>query len=159
MTAPDRFKSVKVLTNGFYAFYDLHRPVYHAYATAHLPPEEAQIAVGMTFAVVVENWTSVVTERHPARWAWSHHTRTVARRCGHTPTAIEVTRLLHDDLHMTIDQIATVTGTDRAAVLAHLVAADRAVAPHRRRPRPRARPSVSPEERWRNAFRLRTATA
>ncbi|PAX88624.1 hypothetical protein CLM85_03770 [Streptomyces albidoflavus] len=33
-----------MLATGYYAFYDLHRPTYHAYAAAHLSPEEAQIA-------------------------------------------------------------------------------------------------------------------
>ncbi|MGC5400765.1 hypothetical protein ACPXCP_34110 [Streptomyces sp. DT20] len=114
-----------VLTNAFYAFYDLHRPVYHAYAQAHLPPEEAQVAVSHLFNLVADNWTTVVAERRPSQWAWKRHTDTVARRSGHTLTATEDASLLYDRLLLTVDQIATVTGTEPAAVTALLAAARR----------------------------------
>ncbi|MEK8141791.1 hypothetical protein NKH18_01490 [Streptomyces sp. M10(2022)] len=54
-----------VLTNAFYAFYDLHRPAYEAYAAALLTPEEARLAVSHLFDLVAGNWTTVVSERHP----------------------------------------------------------------------------------------------
>ncbi|MFF3787722.1 hypothetical protein [Streptomyces sp. NPDC001933] len=140
-----------VLTNAFYAFYDLHRPAYHAYAAAHLPPEEAQIAVTHLFNLVAGNWTTVVAERCPSAWAWQRHTRAVARRNGRTFTAIEDAHLLHDQLLLSIDQIATVTGTEPATVTALLAAAHRSARAGTTRPRPwTARPT-------RNTPRLRTA--
>ncbi|MEU6363208.1 hypothetical protein [Streptomyces albidoflavus] len=154
---------MKVLATGYYAFYDLHRPTYHAYAAAHLSPEEAQIAVANVFALVAENWTSIVTEQHPARWAWAQHTRTVARRSGHTPTRVQDACLLHDRLHLTVDQIATTTGQDPAAVTTLLAAGDRSDPAPGQRPRVRletdAAPGGSLEARWRAALRLRTAQA
>ncbi|MFF3959070.1 hypothetical protein ACFYY1_38585 [Streptomyces sp. NPDC001890] len=112
-----------VLTNAFYAFYALHRPAYHAYAAAHLPPEEAQIAVTHLFNLVADNWTTFVSERCPSAWAWQRHTRAVARRNGRTFAAVEDAHLLHDQLLLSIDQIATVTGTEPATVTALLAAA------------------------------------
>ncbi|MFJ3594722.1 MULTISPECIES: hypothetical protein [unclassified Streptomyces] len=117
--------SLTVLTTAFYAFYDLHCPVYRAYAQAHLPPEEAQIAVSHLFNLVADNWTTVVSQRHPSEWAWKQHTHTVARRSGHTLTAAEDASLLYDQLLLTVAQIATVTGTEPAAVTALLAAARR----------------------------------
>ncbi|MEU8701665.1 hypothetical protein AB0C61_29225 [Streptomyces sp. NPDC048680] len=125
-----------VLVNAFYAFYDLHRPAYRAYAAARLAPEEAQIAVSHLFDLVASNWTTVVAERRPSAWAWELHTRTVARRSGHTLTAMENTRLLHDELHMSIEQIATVTGAEQATVSTLLAAARRAQTPAQFRTRP-----------------------
>ncbi|MEW1671207.1 hypothetical protein [Streptomyces albidoflavus] len=154
---------MKVLATSYYAFYDLHRPTYHAYAAAHLPPEEAQIAVANVFALVAENWTSIVTEQHPARWAWAQHTRTVARRSGHTPTRVQDACLLHDRLHLTVDQIATTTGQDPAAVTTLLAAGDRSDPAPGQRPRvclqTDAAPGGSLEARCRAALRLRTAQA
>lgn len=163
MTPADRTRSVKVLATSYYAFYDLHRPTYHAYASAHLSPEEAQIAVVTAFALVAEDWTSIVTEQHPARWAWTQHTRTVARRSGHTPTRVQDACLLHDHLHLTVNQIATTTGQDPAAVTALLAAGDRSDPAPGQRPRVRLRTDAAPggslEARWRAALRLRTAQA
>lgn len=116
-----------ILTNAFYAFYDLHRPAYHAYAAAHLPLEEAQVAVSHLFNLVADNWTTVVCERYPAAWAWERHTRTVAHRSGRTLSAIEDASLLHDQLLLSIDQIATLTGAESATVTALLAAAHREV--------------------------------
>ncbi|MET9535335.1 hypothetical protein ABZY02_33055 [Streptomyces sp. NPDC006649] len=132
-----------VLTNAFYAFYDLHRPAYHAYAAAHLALEEAQLAVSHLFNVVAGNWTTVVRERHPAAWAWERHTRTIAHRSGHALTAAEEASLLHDHLLLSIDQIATATGTEPAAVSALLAAAHRAIPTGTARPRPRTAASRS----------------
>ncbi|WP_381805364.1 hypothetical protein [Streptomyces niveus] len=144
-----------VLTNAFYAFYDLHRPTYQAYAALHLHPEEAQITVSHLFNLVADHWTTVVCERHPSAWAWARHTRAVARRSGRTLTEVEDACLLHDQLLLSIDQIATVTGTEPATVTALLAAARRAA-----RPRPwtaMAKPKTSPETSWRNTHCPRTA--
>ena len=123
-----------LLTNSFYAFYDLHRPSYHAYAAARLPREEAQIAVSHLFDLVASNWTTIVAEPRPSAWAWERHTRTIAHRSGRTLTAAENTSLLYDDLMLSIDQIATMTGTEPATVTALLAAARRCAArtPYRR---------------------------
>ncbi|MEV5194717.1 hypothetical protein AB0K86_19670 [Streptomyces clavifer] len=114
-----------VLTNAFYAFYDLHRPAYHAYAAAYLTPEEAQIAVAQLFDLVAGTWTTVVAERHPSAWAWQQLTRVVAHRSGRTLTAVEDASLLHDELLLSITQIATVTGTEPATVTTLLATARR----------------------------------
>ncbi|MEV0749783.1 hypothetical protein AB0I75_32020 [Streptomyces sp. NPDC050273] len=120
-----------VLINAFYAFYDLHRPAYRAYAAACLAPEEAQLAVSHVFDLVASNWTTVVCEPDPAAWAWERHTQTVARRSGRRLTAAEEALLLHEGLRLSIEKIATVTGTEPAAVSTLLAAARRchAVAP------------------------------
>ncbi|MGW0608680.1 hypothetical protein [Streptomyces sp. NPDC002640] len=116
-----------LLTISFYAFYDLHHPVYHAYAAARLPPEEARISVCHLFSLVARDWATIVTAPRPSAWAWGHLTRTVARRSGRgVLTPAEDAALLHDDLQLSIDKIATVTGADTAAVTALLAAARRA---------------------------------
>ncbi|WLQ53652.1 hypothetical protein P8A21_39545 (plasmid) [Streptomyces poriferorum] len=114
-----------VLINAFYAFYDLHRPAYRAYAAACLAPEEAQIAVSHLFDLVASNWTTVVCEPDPAAWAWQRHTHAIARRSGRTLTAAQEALLLHEELRLSIDKIATVTGTEPAAVSTLLAAARR----------------------------------
>lgn len=51
--------------------------------------------------------------------------QTVARRSGQTSTAVKDTHLPHHKLMLSIDQIATLTGTERATVCAHRAAAQR----------------------------------
>ena len=139
-----------VLTNAFYAFYDLHRPAYDAYAAALLTPEEAQLAVSQLFNLVAGNWTTVVSERDPSAWAWQRHTQAVARRSGYTLTAVENASLLYDKLRLSIDQIATVTGTEPATVTTLLAAARRTRAPTQSRSHRwafLASPTVPPESR------------
>lgn len=114
-----------VFTNAFYAFYDLHRPVYYAFAAARLPSEEARVAVSHLFSLVADNWATVVTERRPSAWAWEQHTQVIARRSGHPTTAIDDIRLLHHQLRLTIAQIAALTGSETATVTALLAASDR----------------------------------
>lgn len=114
-----------VLTNSFYAFYDLNRPAYRDYAQARLAPEEAQIAVAHVFDLVASHWSTIVREPDPAAWAWQRHTQTVSRRSGRTLTPIEETLLLHEELRLSIDKIATVTGIEPAAVSTRLAAARR----------------------------------
>ncbi|GGZ22568.1 hypothetical protein GCM10010300_77720 [Streptomyces olivaceoviridis] len=70
----------------------------------------------------------------PTAWAWEKHTRAVAHRAGRTPTPAEDTALLHDDLRLSIDRIATITGTDPARVTALLAAARRPQHPPTGRP-------------------------
>ncbi|MET9347750.1 hypothetical protein [Streptomyces termitum] len=110
-----------LLTTAFYAFYDLHRPAYHAYAAARLPPEEASVAVTHLFNLVAGNWTTIVTDPSPSAWAWTRYVRAVARRTGHTTTPAEDADLLHHTLHLSIDKIATITGTEPATVTALLL--------------------------------------
>ncbi|MEU4173547.1 hypothetical protein [Streptomyces sp. NPDC026589] len=148
-----------VLTNAFYAFYDLHRPAYAMFAAARLPAEEAQIAVSHLFSLVADNWTTVVTERHPSAWAWERHTKVIARRSGRTTTVVEDISLLHHQLLLSIDQIASLTGTEAATVAALLAAADREAGDRTGRVRlwtSMIKPVTSAEARWRHAFRLRT---
>ncbi|MES9558820.1 MULTISPECIES: hypothetical protein [unclassified Streptomyces] len=150
-----RRPTITVLTTAFYAFYDLHRPAYHAYAAARLPLEEAQIAVSHLFDLVAGNWTTVVSQRFPSAWAWERHTRAVARRNGRIYTATEDISLLHDQLLLSIDQIATVTGTEPATVTALLAAAHRSARAGTTRPRPwtTTRPTTWTEARRRNRQR------
>ncbi|MFH8993194.1 hypothetical protein [Streptomyces sp. NPDC017940] len=115
-----------VLSTAFYAFYDLHRPTYHAYAAAHLPPHEALITVTHVFELIAATWTTVVTTPRPSARAWETHTQAIARRTGRTPAPAEDTLLLHDVLRLSIGQIATITGTDDATVAALLAAGRRA---------------------------------
>jgi hypothetical protein len=112
-----------VLTTAFHAFYDLHRPAYHAYAAARLPREEAELSVIHLFGLIAANWTWLMTRQRPSAWAWEKHTRAIAHRTGRTPTAAEDTALLHDQLRLSIDRIATITGTDPARVTTLLAAA------------------------------------
>ncbi|MEV6938685.1 hypothetical protein AB0N19_30780 [Streptomyces sp. NPDC051132] len=146
-----------VLTTAFYAFYDLHRPAYHAYAAARLPQEEAQLSVAQLFDLVASNWTWIMTRQCPSAWAWQEHTRAVARRCGRTSTPAEDAALLHDDLRLSIDRIATVTGTDPARVTALLAAARRTRRPAAlrttRRARRRPAPSTTTTDRARSPRR------
>ncbi|MEV5659420.1 hypothetical protein [Streptomyces sp. NPDC052291] len=114
-----------MLTNSFYAFYDLHRPAYRDYAEARLAPEEAQVAVSHLFDLVASHWSTIVREPDPAAWAWERHTQTVARRSGHALTPAEEALLLYEVLRLSIDKIATVTGTEPAAVSTLLAAARR----------------------------------
>ncbi|MYS33724.1 hypothetical protein K388_07251 [Streptomyces sp. KhCrAH-43] len=114
-----------VLTNSFYAFYDLHRPAYRDYARARLTPEEAQVAVSHLFDLVASHWSTIVCEPDPAAWAWERHTRTIARRSGRALTPAEEALLLHEKLRLSIDRIATVTGNEPAAVTTLLAAARR----------------------------------
>lgn len=151
-----------VLTNAFYAFYDLHRPAYYAYAQARLSTEEARVAVAHLFSLVADNWTSVVNERCPSAWAWERHTQVIARRSGRTPTPAQDISLLHDQLLFSIREIATLTGTDAATVAALLAAADREAGDRTGRASlwtSMIKPGASNEARWRRSFRLRTAAA
>ncbi|MET7296235.1 hypothetical protein ABZS79_29655 [Streptomyces griseoloalbus] len=66
-----------------------------------------------------------MTRQRPSVWAWEKHIRAVARRAGRTPTPAEDTVLLHDGLRLSIDRIATITGTDPARVTTLLAAARR----------------------------------
>ncbi|MFG2358315.1 hypothetical protein [Streptomyces sp. NPDC048521] len=112
-----------VVTTVSYAFYDLHRPACHAYAAARLTREEAQLSVDQLFDFIASTWSWVMTKQCPSAWAWEKHTRAVAPRAGRTPTPAEDTALLHDDLRLSINRIATITGTDPARVTALLAAA------------------------------------
>ncbi|MFK0120749.1 hypothetical protein [Streptomyces sp. NPDC090994] len=123
-----------VLTTAFYAFYDLHRPAYHTYAAVLLSQEEAQLSVTQLFDLIASNWTRIMTEQHPSAWAWNEHKRAVARRTGRTPGPAEDTALLYDELGLSIDHIATITGTDPARVTALLAAARRLPQPVGTRP-------------------------
>ncbi len=123
--------SPTVLTNAFYAFYDLHRPIYHAYATSRLMPEEAQVAVAHLFGLLASNWSDIVKKPCPAAWAWQRHAHSVAQRTGRPHTAADDAVLLHEQLRLSIDQIATVTGTEPATVTALLAAAHRDRCPAR----------------------------
>ncbi|MCX5401989.1 hypothetical protein [Streptomyces sp. NBC_00102] len=131
--------SLAVLTN---AFYDLHRPAYHAYAAAHLTPEEAQVAVSQLFDLVASTWTTVVAEQHPSAWAWQRLTRAVARRSGHPSNPAEDAYVLRTTLLLSIDQIATLTGTEPATVVSRLAAVGRARAAAPRPPRRSPSPPV-----------------
>ncbi|MFB8382719.1 hypothetical protein [Streptomyces rubiginosohelvolus] len=151
-----------VLTNAFYAFYDLHRPAYYAFAQARLSTEEARVAVAHLFSLVADNWTSVVNERRPSAWAWERHTKVIARRSGRTPTPAQDISLLHDHLLFSIGEIAALTGTEPATVAALLAAADREAGDRTDRASlwtSMIKPGASNEARWRLAFRLRTASA
>ncbi|MET7344671.1 hypothetical protein [Streptomyces sp. NPDC005547] len=114
-----------MLTNSFYAFYDLHHPAYRDYAQARLTPEEAQVAVSHLFDLIASHWSTIVREPVPAAWAWQRHTQTVARRSGRALTRAEEALLLYEELRLSIDKIATVTGTEPAAVTTLLAAARR----------------------------------
>lgn len=114
-----------MLTHAFFAFYDTHRPVYLAYAASRLPPEEAHLAVARLFDLLASNWSTVVKAPHPAAWAWKQHTHVVAQRSGHASTPAEDVALLHEQLRLNIDQIATATGTDTATVISLLKATTR----------------------------------
>ncbi|MGW5930514.1 hypothetical protein ACWLMY_36630 [Streptomyces anulatus] len=84
----------------------------------------------------------------------------IARRSGRTTTVVEDISLLHHQLRLGIDQIASLTGTEAAAVAALLAAADREAGDRTGRVRLWAsmiKPVTSAEARWRHAFRLRTA--
>ncbi|MEE1931262.1 hypothetical protein V1J52_24315 [Streptomyces sp. TRM 70351] len=109
-----------LLATAFYAFHDLHRPAYHAYAAALLAPEEAATAVAELFDLVADQWTTVVTGISPSAWAWTRHVHAVAHRTGHPTTPAEDAVLLHHTLHLSIDKIATITGTEPATVTALL---------------------------------------
>ncbi|MGW3330472.1 hypothetical protein ACWDF9_07995 [Streptomyces rubiginosohelvolus] len=166
MTTTAARKSMKpppaVLTNAFYAFYDLHRPAYYAFAQARLPSEEARVAVAHLFSLVADNWTSVVNERCPSAWAWERHTQVIARRSGRNTTPAQDISLLHDQLLFSIGEIAALTGTDAATVAALLAAADREAGGRTGRASlwtSMIKPGTSNEARWRRAFRLRTAAA
>ncbi|MFE6713893.1 hypothetical protein [Streptomyces sp. NPDC057695] len=137
-----------LLTTAFYAFYDLHRPTYHAYASARLTPEEAAIAVAQLFGLIADNWTTVVNAPSPSAWAWTRHTRAIARRGGHPHTPAEDADLLHRTLHLSIDKIATVTGTEAATVVALLASRRRRADPaadQEHAPTPIAAASHAPE--------------
>ncbi|MER5967507.1 hypothetical protein [Streptomyces sp. NPDC002057] len=126
-----------LLTTAFYAFYDLHRPVYHAYASARLSPEEAAVAVAQLFNLVAGNWTTVVNASSPSAWAWTRHVRAVTRRMGRPTTPAEDADLLHRTLHLSIDKIATVTGSEPATVTALLATRHRQRTGERTQPRAR----------------------
>ncbi|MFF8911087.1 hypothetical protein [Streptomyces olivaceoviridis] len=66
-----------------------------------------------------------MTRQWPSAWAWEKHTRAVAHCAGRTPTPVEDTALLHDDLRLGIDCIAAITGTDPARGTGLLAAARR----------------------------------
>lgn len=109
-----------MLTTSFYAFYDLHRPAYLAYAGALLPAYEAPVAVEHTLTLVAHHWLTVVTMPSPSAWAWNVHTATIAHRTHVRRTQTEDTVLLHEDLGLSIDRIATVTGTSTATAVTQL---------------------------------------
>ncbi|TXS35200.1 hypothetical protein [Streptomyces sp. t39] len=116
--------SCTLLANAFDAFYDFHRPLYLAHAHASLPPDEARIVVSLLFDLVASAWSTIVADRRPAARVWDLHTQALARRTRPT-TPIEETVLLHEQLHLSIDHISTVTGRDPATITAHLAAGRR----------------------------------
>ncbi|MGX9923566.1 hypothetical protein ACWIG4_27375 [Streptomyces sp. NPDC002248] len=113
--------TVALLTTTFYAFHDLQRPVYYAYARALLPPEEATVAVEHTLGLLAGTWSTVVSKPSPAAEAWSHLSTIVAHRTRHTRTTAEDITLLYA-LGMPPATIATATGLTPPAVVAQLLA-------------------------------------
>ncbi|MEU7647294.1 hypothetical protein [Streptomyces huasconensis] len=114
-----------MLSAAFRAFYEQHRAGYFAYAAARLPDEEARIAVAHTFALIAANWPTAVTRPNPAAYAWNLHTHYVTARTGTSTSHEQDTALMYERLHLTIDRIATLTGTEPAAVTARLATARR----------------------------------
>lgn len=118
--------AVKMLSDAFQAFCELHRPGYLAYAEARLPAEEAQLAVAHIFALIAADWPRAVTKPNPAAYAWDLHTRFVTARTGGTRRdPRQDTLLLYERLHLTVERIAALTGSEPAAVTATLAAAQR----------------------------------
>ncbi|WPO76224.1 hypothetical protein [Streptomyces sp. KN37] len=96
--------------------------------------QEARVAVAHTFALIAADWPAAVARPNPAAYAWNLHTHYVTAR---TSTSQEQdTAPMYDRLHLTIDRIATLTGTEPAAVTARLATA-------RRRARRRAAPRTT----------------
>ncbi|MEU1129554.1 hypothetical protein ABZ383_06755 [Streptomyces sp. NPDC005900] len=114
-----------MLSTAFRAFYEQHRPGYFAYAAARLPDGEAHVAVAHTFALIAADWPTAVTRPSPAAYAWNLHTHYVTSRTGTSTSREQDTALMHDHLHLTIDRIATLTGTEPATVAARLATARR----------------------------------
>ncbi|WP_338704000.1 hypothetical protein V2W30_39555 (plasmid) [Streptomyces sp. Q6] len=117
--------AVKMLSDAFLAFYELQQPGYLAYAAAHLPADEARIAVAHTFALIAADWPRAVTEPNPAAYAWDLHTHFVTVRTGTSSNPQQDTLLLHERLHLTVARIADLTGSEPAVVTATLAAAHR----------------------------------
>lgn len=118
-----------ILSAAFRAFYEQHRTGYFAYAAARLSDEEARVAVAHTFALIAADWPTAVTRPNPAAYAWSLHTHYVTARTGTSTSREQDTALMYDCLHLTIDRIATLTGTEPATVTARLATARRRARP------------------------------
>ncbi|MFG3370358.1 hypothetical protein ACGF0K_36080 [Streptomyces sp. NPDC048156] len=114
-----------MLSAAFRAFCDLHRAGYFAYAAARLSRDEAKVAVAHTFALIAGDWPTAVNRPNPAAYAWHLHTRYVTSCTGKTTSREQDAALMHDRLNLTVDRIATLTGTEPAAVTAMLAAAHR----------------------------------
>ncbi|MFF8604178.1 hypothetical protein ACF065_34625 [Streptomyces sp. NPDC015232] len=52
------------------AFHTLHRPLYDAYARAHLDPTAAEAAVLATFGALAADWAYLLGELNPVALAW-----------------------------------------------------------------------------------------
>ncbi|SCF67635.1 hypothetical protein [Streptomyces sp. Ncost-T10-10d] len=117
--------SVVVLSAAFRAFYDLRHASYLAYTAARLPADEVPVAVSHTFGLVAANWTTAVARPSPAAYAWNLHTSYVVGRTGTRTNQKGDVALMHDDLHLPVDRIATLTGKETATVTALLSAAHR----------------------------------
>ncbi|MFI9780527.1 hypothetical protein ACIHCV_38635 [Streptomyces sp. NPDC051956] len=117
--------AVKMLSDAFHAFYELHQHGYFAYAAAHLSDDEARIAVTHTFSLIAADWPQTVTQPNPAAYAWDLHTHFVTARTGTHNDPQQDTLLLYERLHLTIERIAALTGTEPASVTALLAAAQR----------------------------------
>ncbi|MFD8778488.1 hypothetical protein [Streptomyces sp. NPDC059916] len=124
-TPTPRRPAVRMLSDAFQAFYEFHQPGYLAYAAAHLSDDEARIAVTHTFSLIAADWPQTVTQPNPAAYAWDLHTHFVTARTGTHNDPQQDTLLLYECLHLTIERIAALTGSEPAAVAALLAAAQR----------------------------------
>ncbi|MFJ3848350.1 hypothetical protein ACIPV3_30230 [Streptomyces albidoflavus] len=115
---------VGLLTTTFYAFLDLNRPAYQAYASALLPETEATIAVEHSLGLIARDWTAIMEWRNPAARGWEVLTTTIAYRTGRPRATVEDVDLLHG-LGVSVARISAVTGLVGEVVTAHLRAARR----------------------------------
>ncbi|MFJ9692525.1 sigma factor-like helix-turn-helix DNA-binding protein [Kitasatospora sp. NPDC101183] len=111
---------------GLWALYDLNLPHYLDYAALLLPPGDAPPAVRAAFDDLAAHWLDALATASPAACAWQavrHRVRTQAgplHPVAHLSARQQDVLLLHLVLDRSCAQIAALTGTEPAAVHAHL---------------------------------------
>ncbi|MFI6155046.1 sigma factor-like helix-turn-helix DNA-binding protein [Kitasatospora sp. NPDC051170] len=113
---------------GLRALHDLHLPHYLAYAALLLPCADAPPAVEDAFGDLARHWPQALATASPAACAWQavrHRVRTRAgprtlRTLAHLNARQQDVLLLHLVLDLPCERIADLTGTEPAAVHAHL---------------------------------------
>ncbi|MGW4896026.1 hypothetical protein ACWEQL_27790 [Kitasatospora sp. NPDC004240] len=113
---------------GLRALHDLYHQRYLDYAHLLLGPADADLAVRASFEYLAEHWPDILGAANPAECVWQAVRQRVhllagpkpLRPVAHLEPALQDTVLLHLALGLPAQEVAAMTGTETAHILACL---------------------------------------